>query len=205
MSILRCKIENSHGAVMKMRSINLSEHEVLAALDDKLGLVVRPVKPQPIEICLEDGLGLVVPQTPRGCPLGVPGDRLRCKETWCCPIDTAPQTAVYRADYPDCVPSCYENIPQPATLSWRSPATMPAWASRITLEVGDVRCCRLHQLCEDDFRMVLGEPMGAPASHELYTEILALFKTMWRHRYGKRYPWESNPFVWAAKVKRVEG
>ena len=82
--------------------------------------------------------------------------------------------------------------------------TMPPWASRITMEVESVRVCRLHQLCEDDMRMALGTPMDTPASHELYRELRTSFEATWNSRYGRRYPWESNPWGWAARMKRVE-
>lgn len=39
---------------MTTHPLTLSPHEVRAALRGELGLVVRPVKPQPIEICLEE-------------------------------------------------------------------------------------------------------------------------------------------------------
>ena len=202
---------------MTTHSLTLSPHEVLAALRGGLGLIVRPVRPT-VKGCK---VGAYTTQTPNGlhvepvnvqedgdpwddipCPFGAPGIRLVGKETWCCPIDTAPQTTVYRADYPDCVPSCYENIPQPAALSWRSPATMPAWASRITLEVEGVRVCRLHQLCEDDMRKAYGISMATPASGELYRQLRTSFEAVWDKHYGRRYPWESNPWCWAVKVRR---
>ena len=72
------------------------------------------------------------------------------------------------------------------------------------MEVVGVRCVRLYQLCEDDMRKAYGISMATPANYELYKQLCTSFEATWNRRYGKSYPWESNPWVWAGNVKRVE-
>lgn len=209
---------------MTAHSLILSPHEVRAALDETLGLVVRPVKPQPTttlmghegEVWHRVGEGKYQSGLPDKCPLGVPGDRLRCKETYYIhnalgrhrsdglrwgPWGGLPTTispdgeyiAYYKAGFDRCAPM------------WRSPATMPRWASRITLEVEGVRCVLVQELTEDDAKVagMTGEcPIGHIPSYQS-APFTYHFAQEWENRYGKKYPWDSNPWVWAVKVKRV--
>lgn len=79
------------------------------------------------------------------CPYGQPGDRLWVREThrqlsgpdWGEHQRGAPLE--YKADgvYPSAIP-------------WRSPIHMPRWASRITLEVTEVRVERVQGISEED-------------------------------------------------------
>jgi hypothetical protein len=188
---------------MKEHSFTLSPHEARAALDDRLGLVVRPVAHKTMCVCshpLADHMDVAGRTVLGACgrftildksPFGAPGTRLRCKETWKA-LGHPVNEYAYAADGVESGP-------------WEPSTRMPEAASRITLEVESVRCCRLHQLCENDMRMALGVSMDTPASHELYKQIRAEFEAFWSSRYGRRYPWESNPWAWVVKVKRVEG
>lgn len=227
---------------MTAHSLTLSSHEVRAALREELSLVVRPV----VSVV---GIGRVTefgPSDTKGydwimrdrrmlwndlrhddllqrCPLGGPGDRLVCKETW---AHDAPSLTECRWRYEDIMGGLpgygpyYQADPvhENAGLRWRSPATMPAWASRITLEVVGVRCMRVQDLTDADALVCGFDTMNGNALNEgwggndedSYSQhgwddprmVLADF---WISRYGRRYPWESNPWAWAAKVKRVEG
>lgn len=180
---------------MTTRSLILSPHEVRAALDGRLGLVVRPVlrpKTVPADYIHDPALisepGMTWWRNPefgrvgasQRCPFGVPGDRLRCKEAW----------ALLDGDGVDY--GCHDSIAyrvddESQVDSWRSPATMPAWASRITLDVTGVRCVRVRELCS-------GKGFESMA------------KETWDSKYAKRgLGWEINPFVWAVEVRRVEG
>lgn len=98
------------------------------------------------------------------CPLGQPGDLLRLRETWRCTGGGDEKGIVYRADEkgPSQFQAAYRRLgldelgrrwldrtfwdqwehlvyeTDRCTL-WRSPATMPRWASRLTLEVVTVK------------------------------------------------------------------
>lgn len=181
-----------------------------------MGLVVRPVKPQPvyIDFTAPGWTGASIHQKPDDepivftCPLGVSGDRLRCRETW----DFIPWTfesvmILYGVD------AISRELPSPKgwhpTLygyqRWRSPATMPAWASRITLEVVGVRCVRVQEITEGDIYNI-GAEWNLKHAHTDGIDVLGGFIRWWNQYYVKRgLSWGSNPFVWAVEVRRVEG
>ena len=203
-------------------SVNLSEHEVRAYLDENLKLIVRPVKPtvkgckvgayytskgtvEPVNV-QEDG----DPWDDIPCPLGVPGDRLIGKETWklvpasayAASTDDGVNQIPHRVNPGDYGWAIYrEGWSRSRPGAWASPATMPRWASRITLGNCNVRVCRTFELTGKDalacgFRPETEDEKGLLDLARLYREI-------WDSCYGKRYPWASNPWVWAVSVKRV--
>lgn len=175
-------------------------------------------------------------------PLGKPGDRLWVRETWQLldphqdgdlavvgvdrfangrrapwvgvtnnrPIEW---TTVYRADgdleHPEFGAAC-----------WRSPILMPKWASRITLEVAEVRLQRLQQITEDDaiaegarhwpdipdphpYGIGARWSMSTPTStRQCYGSARFAFASAWNRRHGKRCPWDDNRPVWVYTFRR---
>jgi len=91
---------------------------------------------------------------------------------------------------------------------WRGGRFMPRWASRITLEITDVRVERVQEISEDD---VLAEGCGLRpwylnASGYPEGPRTAGFAELWDSINAKRgYPWEDNPWVWVVEFERVEG
>ena len=98
------------------------------------------------------------------CPYGVIGDRLWVRETFYCdhmlfgtvrsrrtdaPIDEMKRMLYYRADVPSGKFEDADYWGEPGS-HWKSPIAMPRWASRITLEITDVRVQRLQDITEDD-------------------------------------------------------
>lgn len=93
---------------------------------------------------------------------------------------------------------------------WKSPMFMPRFASRIALEVVDVRVQRLQQISEDDARfervefgtkqpaLINGEP-----GHAAFFNARDAYAYRWEAINGKREPWKSDPFVWAISFRRV--
>jgi hypothetical protein len=146
------------------------------------------------------------------CPYGVPGDRLWVRESWTAYGDSkgtmVPKSMlpsrncdggiVYRADYPE------------AEGPWRPSIHLPRWASRITLEITDIRVQRVQEISEEDAKAEGAEafPFG---NQRLTTGEVGAdmpfrsgFAVLWDEIYTDRgFPWKSNPWVWAISFKRI--
>lgn len=101
---------------------------------------------------------------------------------------------------------------------WKSSRYMPQWASRITLEVKDVRVEKLKDLTDDDARAEgvrgFGGMVGANTAMlvtgtssleeaELYT-LCMNFIELWDGINKKRgYGWDTNPWVWIVEFEKV--
>lgn len=130
------------------------------------------------------------------CRYGVPGDRLWVRETWC-PSDTnirsaTGQGAAYCADTP--LGSVQKG------MGWRPSIHMPRWASRLTLDITDVRVKRLQDISETDAAAEgTREPSLVPIIGACWSERDAYAK-LWEHINGKG-SWAANPWVWAVTFK----
>ena len=92
----------------------------------------------------------------------------------------------------------YEWEPGKSPLKWKSPMYMPRLASRMTLEVADIRVERLHDITPED---ALKEGF---CNYGTEVDTLDAFCEAWQKINAKRgYPWESNPWVWVISFKRV--
>ena len=228
---------------MKERPILFSAPMVRAILEGRKSQTRRVVKPQPDYIVQSeweptmfsghktDALGRHFFN--RSCPHGQPGDRLWVQETWRIGGEMAeadpkehPKKYLiphlyYRAD-------CDDGVDR-----WRPSIHMPRWASRITLEIADIRVERLQEIsAEDAMREGAGPAAAKPdACRDLYrTE----FRELWDSINGKpkpvrqhgvithyvSYPWEEgtrtethrgkphyihgNPHVWGIEFKRIK-
>jgi len=79
---------------------------------------------------------------------------------------------------------------------------MPRWASRLTLEVTDVRVQRLQEISGNDVAAEMGWPPcnrgpECPCARNM-------FRPAWDRIYGKRATWASNPWCWAITFRKVE-
>ena len=149
------------------------------------------------------------------CPFGQPGDRLWVRETCFIndyreakvPVDErANVDVVYRADpLPD-----WEG--EESLITWRPSIYMPRWASRILLEVTDVRVERLQDISE---QQALAEGVRLYTDHaecgdwyhvegiETYSaDPRKSFELLWTGINGAE-PWPSNPWVWVVEFKRI--
>lgn len=95
---------------------------------------------------------------------------------------------------------------------WRSPITMPRWASRITLIVEDVRVERLQDISEADARAegIRRNPHGSGDQWMDYPEGSSAsgwrsprdsYRTIWNAT-NPNHPWESNPWVSVTTFRR---
>jgi hypothetical protein len=154
------------------------------------------------------------------CPYGVPGDRLWVRETW--KENQPPSGWIYRA-------TDESSLDPRDERPWQPSIFMPRRASRITLELTEVRVQRLQEISEEDARAegVLlpvrkvdethSVPLlcltGAPSPSEFKPGQDWSLSDYWRHafaigwngRNGKRgYGWDSNPWVWAISFRKLE-
>jgi len=84
---------------------------------------------------------------------------------------------------------------------------MPRWASRILLEVTDVRVERLQEISWNDAKsegvitrdgpLYADEPVTAYVPQDQY-------RILWDSINGKKHPWSSNPWVWVVEFKKLE-
>lgn len=88
-------------------------------------------------------------------------------------------------------------------FQWKSPLFMPRWASRLTLEVTEVRVERLQEISEKDAK---AEGCSSRSYRDGRGDESARleYRRNWESINGKKHPWESNPWVWAITFKRME-
>lgn len=131
---------------------------------------------------------------------GKPGDRIWVRETWADAGASAPDLKLYRANYPEHVPSIYENVPPAKEIRWTPSIHMPRTAGRILLEITNVRVERLKSISDGD---ALRE--GCSTADMKSGDCVAdVFARLWASIYGAE-SWNSNPWVWVIEFKRVEG
>ncbi|WP_430690033.1 hypothetical protein [Klebsiella quasipneumoniae] len=150
------------------------------------------------------------------CPFGAVGDRIWVRETFTGHYldddqiqdikdgrDKASSLCEYRADYPD----GYQ-----AADGWTPSIHMPRWASRILLEITDVRVERLNAISEEDARaegiidggcLNCGEPEPCGCANP-EPDATDAFAYLWQSIYGQE-SWNANPWVWVIEFERVEG
>jgi hypothetical protein len=129
------------------------------------------------------------------------------RETWAEAGAGAPDLKLYRANYPEHVPTHYENVPPVDEIRWTPSIHMPRWASRITLEITGVRVERLNIISEEDAQAEGMELTGwrptysDPDSGEAWTPY-DNFAQLWESIYGEE-SWKANPWVWVIEFKVV--
>lgn len=140
------------------------------------------------------------------CPYGRKGERLWVRETFAefaGILDKNPY--VYRADGTFDTPA-KEHL---EGNKWRPSIFMPREASRITLEITNVRVERLQDISEEDAEAEglldedhsLCEKYGLASS---WTSCRDLFQRLWEEINGKKHPWSSNPWVWVVEFRKID-
>ncbi len=177
--------------------------------------------------------------------LATRGDRLWVRETWGSADhyyqdheNDDPSVVAYAADRSAVQFHAKTPRPIPAwdiaqwnwdKMRWRPSIHMPRWASRITLDVVDVRVERLQDITNEDARAegtprVEGDPDEYPClscefgvgpklpkgsvgcvdcSNSGVSGPRAHFAALWDSINGKRAAWASDPWVWRVEFKRV--
>ncbi len=121
--------------------LDLNAHWYTPGVVDKNGYL-QPAK--------KDVFGVADENEGYTCPFGAVGDRIWVRETWAEAGAGAPDLKLYRANYPEHVPTHYENVPPADEIRWTPSIHMPRWASRITLEITGVRVEQLDKISEED-------------------------------------------------------
>ena len=184
---------------MEEHPIIFSTEMVRAILEGKKTQTRRVIKPQPLgsgEMQLSNdrlwrlGIGgrynlprIDFSQKPWCCSYGQVGDRLWVRETFW--VTGSPDSAivVYKATY-----SHPKNISK-----WRSPIFMSRWASRILLEIADIRIEKLQDI---SYESTKAEGCVSISDYAI----------LWNSINAKRgYDWLSNPWVWVIEFKLLKG
>lgn len=131
-------------------------------------------------------------------PYGEPGDRLWIRETWC----PYPKKPIYRADY-----GAFTPLRDGFGGPWKPSIYMPRRASRLTLEITDVRVQRLQEISQADAKAEgaqIPEIIYPDSPREAYV-YAENFRLIWDSLNKKRgHGWDTNPFVWAISFRRIE-
>ncbi|WP_410680852.1 hypothetical protein [Citrobacter braakii] len=186
-----------------------------------------------------DACGLKMRSKVFGCPYGEVGDRIWVRETWAtlgnedgccvdwndnlCKGDERAAARIYRAsceqrpgDYglwsiPDNAYWKPDTENEKFEGAWRPSIHMPRWASRILLEITNVRVERLNAIREED-----ATAEGVPRAGGLLPDYPGTFLTpngdfatakvafqrLWESIYGEEN-WQANPWVWVIEFKVV--
>ena len=88
--------------------------------------------------------------------------------------------------------------------AWRPSIFMPRWASRITLEITDVRVQRLRDITDEDAKAEGITEAEAAYERDVYPHdsYRRAYSALWDRINGPG-AWASNPWVWALTFKRV--
>ena len=153
------------------------------------------------------------------CPFGVSGDRLWVRETWAqiwnqdgclgeegvcpcggCHIEYKADTgAKYPGDWPA------DMGDDPDCPKWRPSVHMPRWASRLTLEVTNVRVERLQEISTAD---AIAEGMLNDGGGEYAIDGMTAAQVRFMDRWDtinqlRGYGWDKNPWAWVPDCKVV--
>ncbi len=194
---------------IKERPIIFSSDSVRAILENRKTQTINVIKPQPLPYWIPATVlanGVAIFDEQHGldvhrlkCPYGQLGDRLWVRETFCDLGDgSMPGRVLYKASFDDLDAEMMRQSGVGMPI-WKSPVCMPRWASRITLEIINIRVERLQDISIDD---IYAEGCPAISSDADGSELYEWYSDFWDSINAKRgYSWESNPFVWVIEFK----
>jgi hypothetical protein len=170
------------------------------------------------------GLNGIMDAWLRACPHGQPGDRLWVRETWYCDhmhVQSGPylkpddwqdgwfeELMYFKASDDAGHGHCYSGFAgETFQCPWKPSIHMPRWASRITLEITDVKVERLQEIRIND---VLSEGFPTTCEMQFDAEYRAWtmdnFSRYWNSLYPQKpeYQWKANPWVWVISFKKID-
>lgn len=200
---------------MKEKPIIFTGDMVKAILEGRKSMTRRPLKPQP-KVHEWQGKKFIAEK----CPYGVPGDRLWVRETWAlifngedclhsededpCPCEAC--HIEYRTDTNSKYPAGWEEDEARSNddaPKWRPSIHMSRWASRITLEITNVRVERLQEITEEDANL---EGVDWYAIENKLCNVgrcQQAFQRLWDSMYTNLNLWSCNPWIWVISFKRI--
>ena len=186
--------------------LDLNAHWYTPGVVDKNGYL-QPAK--------KDVFGVADENEGYTCPFGAVGDRIWVREAFQGPLVSEEFLEEYRAypekfENPEYCEYAADGGPRPEYCDlddnlrhgWRPSIHMPRWASRILLEITDVRVERLNSISEED-----AGREGYPADPSPYggrMDKWLWFRQLWDGIYPEQ-SFKHNPWVWVIGFKRVEG
>jgi len=128
------------------------------------------------------------------CRYGYRGDRLWVRETWL----QDGNSYLYKADFGET-----------SEFRWKPSIHMPRKASRLTLEIVNLRIERLQDISRDDAKAegVSNIFHNSPEHFErgVLNPYVANFSILWDKINAKRgFGWDVNPWVWVIEFKEVK-
>lgn len=206
---------------MKERPILFSAPMIRAILAGTKTQTRRLCKPEWLR-CLDPDDAEDRAQAIARCPYGAPGDRLWVKEAWRPrvphePPDSADVFVTYAADGEERYFDEHQaddnwTMPKAAKMGNVTPLFMPRWASRITLEITDMRVERVQSISDAD---IAAEGVTEAAVRELrvhksakaWTDTVgATPRDLWRIGWSTingAESWAANPWVWCLSFRRI--
>lgn len=226
---------------MKERPILFSGEMVRAILEGRKTQTRRVIKPQPV--CKPEFGYLWHQKDKKGnwknyedkdflkrCPFGRIEDRLWVRETWWAtnkkiyPSGVLPDI-YFKADFTNiknnktekCKLCNHKISNKNHAVKWFSPLFMPRWASRINLEITNIRVERVQDITAEDCTKegIIGVQRGGGYQYDTQKEwnyknpisartpVLA-YKQLWDSINSKRgYGWAVNPWVWVIEFRRI--
>jgi hypothetical protein len=220
---------------MKTYPILFTAPMVRALLEGRKTQTRRIIKPQPRTGCLyqySEGaathVAAYLPHPPvrvrienescaTRCPGGQPGDLLWVRETWAArpdyddlPTSECGNEGIWWRASQTAWPQGYETCHG----KWRPSIHMPRWASRLTLELVEVRAERLQDITHADamaegvshsidlrpMATLSGEEFAATHSKAVNEAARKAYKELWDLINGNG-AWNENPWVWALAFK----
>lgn len=137
-------------------------------------------------------------QTNSYCPFGKVGTRLWVRETFANFNNSIHYIASANQADLDWL--------QSEAVKWKPSIFMPREASRITLEITDIRVERLLDISNSDARSegVCGVDWGHGLDYGGDANYTKPFSELWDKINGKKYPVSSNPWVWCISFQKLE-
>lgn len=153
---------------------------------------------------LEDFSGNLVGSIDIKCPHGQLGDILWVREA----ITNGLSRAIYAADRTRVTAiSTKDGLPMTVCFFRHTIPSihMPRWASRIVLEIVNVRVERLQDISEEDALKegcVAVDGGNFYKGHRVILSPIVVFKHLWQSIYGSD-SWQQNPWVWCVEFKKI--